>query len=273
MSARRTPSCARRAGETLRGFSLTFLVLFGVAFTAGCGGDDGTEKETSSFEGRPWVLASGVALPQDVAVDRPSATFESGTVAGSTGCNRYTGGYTSDGEALEIGQIAMTQMACPPPADAVERAYAAALARVSAWRMDDEQLVLVDADETEVHRYSPATPLGSWEVTGLLRGDAFASPLAGTELTARFGTDGTLSGTAGCNRYTASFTSEKGAVQIATPAATRMACAEPAGVMEQEANYLALLATAARYTVDGRSLELLARDGTRLVAYTRAQGG
>ena len=237
---------------------------------AGCGGDDAGDAGTASFEGRPWVLSSGIPFPQDVAVVRPSAAFEGGTVSGSTGCNRYTGPYTVDGDSLELGQIASTMMACPPPADTIERAYVAALGKVAGWRSDGEELVLVDADDVELLRYAAATPVGSWQVTGLRRGDASTSPIAGTDLTARFGADGSLSGSAGCNTYRTSYTTDKRAIEIGPPAVTRKACAEPAGVMEQETAYLALLPTAVSYRLDGNVLELLAADGTRLVTYTRS---
>jgi heat shock protein HslJ len=219
-----------------------------------------------SFEARPWVLSSGIPLPQDVAVVRPSATFESGTVSGSTGCNRYTGPYTLDGGA---GQIASTMMACIPPADWIERAFLDALGKVAGWRSGGEQLVLVGHDDAELLRFAAATPVGTWQVTGIRR-DASTSPLAGTDLTATFSPDGSLSGSAGCNAYKASYTTGKGTIAIQAPAATRKACADAAGVMEQETAYLALLPTAVSYRMDGNVLELLAGDGTQLVTYTRS---
>ena len=222
------------------------------------------------LRGQPLVLVSGIDLPQDVAVARPSATFENETVAGSTGCNRFTAGFTIDGASLGIGEIATTRMACAPPADAIERDYLAALGKVAGWRTEDDAIVLVDADEAELLRYERATPVGSWQVTGLLSGDAFTSPLAGTKLTATFEDGGHLGGSSGCNTYTAEFTTDKGAIQIAAVAGTEKACAEPAGVMEQEATYLALLPTAAVFRLDGRALELLDVDRKRLVSFTRA---
>ena len=116
-------------------------------------------------------------------------------------------------------------MACPPPADAIERAYVEAFGQVSAWRTEEDELVLLGPDGDELLRYQGATPVGSWQVTGLLRGDASTSPLAGTELTARFDEAGALSGSAGCNRYTASYTSDKGTIEITAPSATRRTCA------------------------------------------------
>lgn len=230
--------------------------------------------DAGTLEGTPWVLESGIDHPQDVAVvSMPTVFFEGGTVGGSTGCNRYTGTYTLDGDALELGPLAQTQMACAPPADRIEQDYVAKLGQVTGWRLDDDRLVLVGDDDEELLRFGPATPVGEWTATGILTGDAFSSPLAGTELTAVFAADGALSGSGGCNRYTASYTAEKGTIGITPPAGTKMACGEPAGVMKQEETYLALLPQAVRFQSDGNTLELLAADGTRLVAFSSSSGG
>jgi heat shock protein HslJ len=68
---------------------------------SGCGGDDEGAADASSLEGVAWVLAPGVDVEgwEDVA---PSATFENGRLAGTTGCNRFTTTYTVDGDTLEI---------------------------------------------------------------------------------------------------------------------------------------------------------------------------
>lgn len=252
--------------------ALSVATLLVPGLLVACGGDDGGGRSADAalLEGQPLVLVSGVDLPQDAAVVRPSATFENETVSGSTGCNRYTAGFTIDGNALGIGEIATTRMACAPPADAIERAYLAAFGQVAGWRTEDDEFVLVDADEAELLRYERATPLGSWQVTGLLSGDAFASPIAGTELTATFADEGRLSGSSGCNPYRGTYTTDKGAIEIADLAGERKACPEPTGVMEQEATYLDLLASVAAFRVDGAALELLDVDRKRLVAFTRA---
>lgn len=242
--------------------------LLVLASATACGEDEMSPAEASPLVGVPWVLASGVDVEgwEDVA---PSASFEDGKVAGSTGCNRFTASYTVEDDALELGQIASTQMACPPPADAVERAYLAALERVAAWRAEDGELALLDADETEVLRYQAATPVGSWQATGFLQGDAVTSLILRTEITASFDESGALSGSAGCNTYRATFTTDQGGIEIVEPATTQKACAEPEGIREQEAAYLAALSNAARYRVAGRSLELLTAEGTLVAMYTR----
>ena len=238
----------------------------------GCGSDDDEEAETqgeaASLENVPWVLSSGLDV-EGWEQAAPSVTFADGTVGGSTGCNRFTASYTLDGDAVELGTIASTQIACPPPADAVERAYVDALGRVAGWRLDGEELVLLDEDDAEVLRYGAASPVGEWEVTAFLNGDAVSSPLPGTTLTATFGDDGSLSGSSGCNNYMSTYTTNQGAIEIEPPGGTKKFCAEPEGVMEQEAAYLAALPTAVQYRIDGGSLSLLSADGTTVVTFVR----
>jgi len=106
-------------------------------------------------------------------------------------------------------------------------------------------------------------------VTAFHRGDAVSSPLPGTKITASFADDGSLTGSSGCNTYQTSFTLYRASIQIEQPAATEKACAEPVGVMEQEAAYLAELPTAASFRLDGASLSLLGVDGAIVASYTR----
>jgi heat shock protein HslJ len=151
--------------------------------------------------------------------------------------------------------------------------YLAALERVrKACRSENGELAVLDAYEAELLRYRAATPVGSWRATGLLQGDAFTTLLAGTEITASFDESGALSGSAGCNTYSASYSTDAGGINISQPASTRIECSEPEGIMAQEAAYLAALPTAARYEVAGRSLELLSAEGTAVVSYTREAG-
>jgi heat shock protein HslJ len=245
------------------------LVVLGAAAACGGDGDETTPAAPASLEGTAWVLASGVDVDGWEAV-APSATFAEGRFSGSTSCNRFTTSYSADGGALDLGEIAVTAMACPPPADAVEREYTDALERVSGWRTEDGELVLVDADEDEVLRYRATTPTGSWEAIAILQGDAVVSTLSGTEVTASFAEDGTLSGSAGCNTYRTTYTTDRDGIQIGTPASTKKACVEPEGVMEQEAAFLAALPTAARYEVAGPTLDLLTDAGTIVATFTRA---
>jgi heat shock protein HslJ len=244
----------------------SLLVCAGVV--AGCGGDGG--GEASDIENRPWQLASGkdITLAEGIVA---SAVFTGGNVFGSSGCNQYRGPYTLDGDSLEIGKTSSTLKACPPPADEIEHAYLAALGQVASWEIDGEELVLSDADGNELLRFEVASIIGDWTVTGILDGNAFSSPIAGTELTATFAEDGMLTGSAGCNNYTTAYTADTGDIEIEPPASTKKLCPEPEGIMNQEAAYLAALAEATQYGFNGATMELSDADGTRLVSFARAQ--
>src|SRR4029453_14728522 len=128
------------------------------------------------------------------------------TVAGTSGCNSYTGSYEVDGEDLTIGpEIASTQMACEEPQTAVEQAYLAALPEVAKFAIADDQLTLSNGDGDELLVFDAtdgaAAIVGSWIVTSYYSGDAITSVVGDATLTADFADDGTLSGNAGCNNY------------------------------------------------------------------------
>ncbi|HSN74919.1 MAG TPA: META domain-containing protein, partial [Anaerolineae bacterium] len=89
-------------------------------------------------------------------------------------------------------------------------------------------------------------------------------PLAGTTLTLRFGADGSVSGTDGCNRFSTTYTQDGANLTINQAAATMMMCVEPEGVMEQAAAYTAALAQTTTFTANERQLALLA--GNQILA-------
>jgi heat shock protein HslJ len=121
-----------------------------VMLATGCGSD----TDASQLEQGLWVLNSARDVPLPLGVV-PTAGFHEGTVRGSTGCNQYNGPYSVESESLEIGALATTRMACPPPRDEVERAYVAALGLVTTWARDEDELVLSDSDG-ELLRYNQA---------------------------------------------------------------------------------------------------------------------
>jgi heat shock protein HslJ len=108
-------------------------------------------------------------------------------------------------------------------------------------------------------------------VTGYNDGNqAVVSVIIDTELTADFGMDGNLSGSSGCNSYTATYKTSGESIEIGPAASTRKMCSEPAGVMDQEAQYLKSLETGASYRLDGDKLELRTTDGALAVSFVRA---
>jgi heat shock protein HslJ len=89
------------------------------------------------------------------------------------------------------------------------------------------------------------------------------------DVTAAFAA-GTVSGSGGVNRYTATYeTTADGAISISQPAATLMA--GPQAAMEQEQAYFAALEKAAGFSVTSDSLTLTDEQGNVLVRYEARQ--
>jgi putative lipoprotein len=77
---------------------------------------------------------------------------------GRGGCNSYFAQASVGGESIGFSAIAATRMAClSEVATAQETAFFAALEAARVWRMDGEQLLFLDADGTELLRFSLAT--------------------------------------------------------------------------------------------------------------------
>jgi heat shock protein HslJ len=248
-------------------FTVRLAALLVAGSAAACGGGDGS---AAAFEGTHWVLTSNLPLFGWHEAP-PTATFADGEVTGSTGCNAFRATYEVDGDSLELGEVVATTVTCLPPRDEVETWYRDRLGQVASWRMARDDLVLLDADGDPLIRFGAVTFVGAWTVTALRRPGGEAELAPGTEITASFARGGRLTGSGGCNSYRATYTRDGDAIEISSPASTRMACAEPAGVMEQESAYLDALGRAVRSRLDGDTLQLLAPDDTVLVTFAHVR--
>lgn len=66
------------------------------------------------------------AVTTPVPDSNPTATFGLRRLSGTTGCNSFQGDYTLNGDAIVIGPLARTQMACPDALMAQEQAIVTA---------------------------------------------------------------------------------------------------------------------------------------------------
>ena len=97
----------------------------------------------------------------------------------------------------------------------------------------------------------------SWTLESLGDLGGMASPISGADVTLELSDDGALRGNAGCNNYFSNNYSAAGGIFVAgAVGSTRMACGEPAGIMEQETRFLELLGAAEFSTVAGDTLTL-----------------
>jgi uncharacterized lipoprotein YbaY len=139
------------------------------------------------------------------------------------------------------------------------------LSAAAIYFFEGDNLLLDLMADSGTMRFSPQTMElagTSWTATGVNNGQgAVVTLLAGTEITANFGADGKLTGSAGCNNYSAAYQTAGNTLTIGPAAATRKLCSQPEGLMEQETRYLAALGAVATYQLRGNKLELRTADG------------
>ena len=89
--------------------------------------------------------------------------------------------------------------------------------------------------------------------------------IAGSDVTARFGQDGRMTGRSGCNWYSALYTTNDYAINLSSESVTSMLCRDP-GIMDQESAFLTDLSETSEFRVSESSLKFYdARGKTVLV--------
>ena len=152
-----------------------------------------------------------------------------------------------------------------------------ALGTTATFQIEGDTLQLFDADGNVVATFSrmEAVELAgtSWNVISYNNGNqAVVSVIIDTEITAIFGTDGTLSGSSGCNSYNTSYEVDGDSIAISPQIAATMAfCAEPEGIMDQEQQYLAALPTAATYSIELDRMEMRTSEGALVASFERIE--
>ncbi len=196
-----------------------------------------------------------------------------GSVAVRADCNRMRGTYSVDGTAITIALGPSTMAACPE--DSLGERFADQLANAASYFFRSGDLYMDLKYDSGTMRFGPqSSELAgtSWVVIGHNngRGGVISSSISG-EMTAAFGADGTLSGSAGCNRYSAGYQIDGNGISIGLPIATRRFCAEPEGIMEQEQEYLTALGTAASYRITGERMEIRSAEGSTVASFEAAK--
>lgn len=256
------------------------LCSLAVILLAACasGGDSNPSPSGPSgagatlLEGKVWKATEIAGVSAMVADTQVTATFSDGTVSGSGGVNSYSATYTvTDPSGITISQPASTLMAGPQKAMDQEAAYFAALTQAAAFAVAADSLTVSnDAGEVLV-RFAALEPTAlegtTWRALAYNNGKgALQSLAAGSEITALFAADGTLSGTASVNRYSTTYTASGEAMTIAENIVTSK-MAGPERLMRQETAYLAALPQTATYSIEGDQLWLRDADGAALAHY------
>jgi heat shock protein HslJ/LysM repeat protein len=196
-----------------------------------------------------------------------------GSVAVQADCNQVSGTYTLDGNRISIELGPSTMAACPE--GSLGDQFVANLGAASIYSFDQGDLLIDLKFDSGTMRFSAqSSELAgtSWSVISYNNGrGGVVSVMIGTELTATFGADGTVTGSAGCNTYRAGYEVDGNKISIGLPASTMMACAEPEGIMEQEQEYLTALSTVATYQITGDRMEMRTAEGSTAATFQRVK--
>jgi heat shock protein HslJ len=156
-----------------------------------------------------------------------------------------------------------------------ESAYLMTLETAASYHIQLGTLELYDASGTLSVRFQISQPSlagTSWKLTDLSpTGDSVITPIAGTLITANFGKDGVLNGSAGCNQYGADYHVDGNTLKFEPAVSTRMFCSDPEGLMDQEISYLTNLEAAATYQISGDFLQIMDENGRLLLSFQRAE--
>ena len=211
---------------------------------------EGVRWRLSEYLGESGELQS--VIPDTVT----DVQFADGKVTGSAGCNRYFGGYTSGpkGRLILDGKMGTTQMACAQAVASQEHRYLVLLAGINSADIGTE-LLLKDKQGQVVLKYMPEPSVTlentSWQAQGINNGRGGVVSSAVTQRATAMFADGKVSGSAGCNNYSASYEIGDSLITIGPVMTSRRQCAEPEGIMAQEQEFLQALATAGRAHVEG----------------------
>ena len=248
-----------------RATSALVLAFVGALMLTACGG------EGTSLTASEWILTSleGRLLIAEAPIT--AAFTDEGQVAGTAGCNTYSGSYEVDADMITFGLMATTRMACPQPVMEQEASYLAVLDRTQAYAAGDGTLTLYGTGGQELAVFAAESQdlAGTaWSVISYNTGtQAVRAVVIDTVITAAFDEAGQIAGNASCNDYSGPFVTEDGLITIGPVASTERFCE---GLAEQEAQYLAALQSATTYQVRAGRLELRTAAGALAVAMTRA---
>ncbi len=234
-------------------------------------------SEPRALTGTIWNVTTLNEQPPLPTTTLSAEFSEDGQVAGSAGCNNFSATYEVDGDNItfNMSPAAMTMMACPQPIMNQETEYLTALETAVTYNINAAELTLFDADGNPMvifEAVSQDLADSAWEVISYNNGkEAVVSVILDTTIDLNFDKTGELFGFAGCNHYAASYEAAAGAFTSGPSIKTDVVCSDPEGIMEQEAHYLAALATAVTYTIDGTTMNMRTADGATALNLQKIQ--
>ncbi|WP_330174963.1 META domain-containing protein [Streptomyces sp. NBC_01498] len=257
--------------------TVTVLTSLALLALAGCGSESG--RAPAGSEVAPelpltdvrWSIDSlgvdgkRIAVPAGAGLEIDSK----GTATVDTGCNGVGAMVTIDGDTITVGErLPSTQKGCSGVPGTFEEALGAAFEGKIKAKVEDKKLTLTTAggDTIALSAEKPAPLVGTeWTVNSLVSGETSSSLPKDKKgetgkATLTFAKDGTVSGSLGCNGFSASAKTTGSTITFGPVRSTRKLCPEPGMSLERE--LLKVLDGKVTYEVHHRALTLTAAGGT-----------
>lgn len=148
---------------------MALLIPFALLALASC--SDQRQQLGQALSGKPPMIAGSLEGEWQIedlngggSVARGELMFDPGDqgtsrISGTAGCNRFSGHWKQDGATLQLGPMAATRMACPPPAMEIEQRVLALLeAATSVTYTADGAAILATPDGRKLTLRKPAQP-------------------------------------------------------------------------------------------------------------------
>jgi heat shock protein HslJ len=221
--------------------------------------------QEAALVGSTWQWLGTVTPVEEISVGDPSrytivfdaVVDDQGAATIQADCNTVGATYTVDDNSINIILGPSTLVACPE--DSLDQQFLTELENVAIYFFEGADLFMDMVADGGTMRFAstegrgaaaapaPEPDLPASSAQGILFQLVSFGPegaeqtvLPGTEITAIFG-ETQVSGSAGCNDYTAPLTPVDDYFTIGPIAVTSKTCSEPAGIMEQEQAYLTAL--------------------------------
>ena len=242
------------------------------------------QKELSGnpieLAGTQWrLLAEG-----DWEGDAPSVTLvflDDYRAAGVAACRDYFATYGASEGRIGFPWMSMvgsSYVSCSDEIRRLEGRFTTALSRARDYSVDKDagsSRLMIRTSRGKTLTFEPLLPAvesiadGNWVLKAFVKVHVTESgmrllrvtnPLQGPEITVSF-REGGVSGSAGCNSYSAQHSISDAEIAFTSPRVTRRACAAPDGVMQQETRFLNLLPSLTKFHIYGDRLFIFTGEG------------
>ena len=259
------------------------ISIIGQRLTLNYDDDQGVLVFTSAnlpLTGTLWTLnaVDGQPITEEItitAIFEPETEDDPGQVAGSAGCNEYSAALMVEGDMMTIETPASTRKFCETGMEQ-EAAFLAAIEGQHTFEILGDTMDL----ETEagiLTFVADRTPLlgALWVLVSLGDVEQPQAPVEGANFTAQFtrnpeSPSGVVSGTTGCNEYSAAFVSNEQEIKINLPQTTQNLDCD-AGLIEQEQAYFLGMNDASEFRILGSTLILPYDQGRQALVFAATQ--